>query len=41
VLSYGLVEPGWLTLIHVVYLLALATVGWILAARQFTRRLNS
>jgi lipooligosaccharide transport system permease protein len=41
VLSYGLVEPGWLTLIHIIYLLALATVGWILAARQFTKRLNS
>jgi lipooligosaccharide transport system permease protein len=41
VLSYGLVEPGWLTVVHVVYLAALAAVGWSLSARQFTKRLNS
>jgi lipooligosaccharide transport system permease protein len=41
VLSYGLVEPGWLTAVHVAYLVLLAAVGWALAARQFTRRLNS
>jgi lipooligosaccharide transport system permease protein len=41
VLSYGLVEPAWLTVIHVVYLLAIAAAGWILSARQFTRRLNA
>jgi lipooligosaccharide transport system permease protein len=40
VLSYGLVEPGWLTIVHVAYLLILAAIGWTLAARQFTRRLN-
>jgi lipooligosaccharide transport system permease protein len=41
VLSYGLVEPGWLTLVHIVYLVALAATGWTLAARHFTKRLNS
>jgi lipooligosaccharide transport system permease protein len=41
VLSYGLVEPGWLTAVHVAYLVILATAGWILAAHQFTKRLNS
>ncbi|HEY5231430.1 MAG TPA: ABC transporter permease [Galbitalea sp.] len=41
VLSYGLVEPGWLTAVHVLYLALIATVGWVIAARQFAKRLNS
>ena len=41
VLSYGLVEPGWLAAVHVLYLVLIAAVGWFLAARQFTKRLNS
>jgi lipooligosaccharide transport system permease protein len=41
VLSYGLVEPAWLTVVHVVYLVVLAAVGWIVSARNFTKRLNS
>lgn len=38
--SYGLAEPLLLTVVHVAYLLALATGGWVLARRTFTRRLG-
>ncbi|MEO5920363.1 MAG: ABC transporter permease [Pseudolysinimonas sp.] len=38
--SYGATEPIWLTVIHVVYLLALAIGGWMLAVRIATRRLD-
>jgi lipooligosaccharide transport system permease protein len=38
--SYGLAEPGWLTIIHVVYPAALAVIGWVLAGRIVTRRLD-
>jgi lipooligosaccharide transport system permease protein len=41
VLSYGLVEPAWLTVVHVVYLVVIAAVGWMVSARNFTKRLNS
>jgi lipooligosaccharide transport system permease protein len=41
VLSYGLVEPAWLTVVHIVYLVAIAAAGWILSARQFRKRLNA
>ena len=41
VLTFGLVEPAWLTAIHVVYLGALFAFGWIMSARNFTKRLNS
>ncbi|NYJ29969.1 lipooligosaccharide transport system permease protein [Galbitalea soli] len=40
VFNYGMVEPAWLTVIHLVYLLALCAVGWRLARRVFARRLN-
>jgi lipooligosaccharide transport system permease protein len=39
-LSYGATEPIWLTVIHVVYLVALAVAGWRLAVRLATRRLD-
>lgn len=38
--SYGATEPIWLTVIHVLYLAALAVAGWMLAARIATRRLD-
>jgi lipooligosaccharide transport system permease protein len=40
VLSYGSAEPIWLTVTHVVYLLALTIVGWRLCRRFTTRRLD-
>jgi lipooligosaccharide transport system permease protein len=40
VLGYGLVEPAWLTGVHVVYLLALTAVCWIVTQRFVTRRLS-
>ena len=40
-LSYGLAEPAWLTAVHVLYLLALAGAGWLLARRAFARRLDA
>jgi lipooligosaccharide transport system permease protein len=39
-LSYGMVEPLWLVVTHVVYLLAVGVLGWYLTARTFSRRLN-
>ncbi|HEX4057638.1 MAG TPA: ABC transporter permease [Galbitalea sp.] len=41
VLSYGMAEPAWLTAVHVAYLVLIAGVCWILAARSFAKRLNS
>jgi lipooligosaccharide transport system permease protein len=41
VLSYGLVEPTWLTVVHVVYLGGLFAFGWIMSGRTFRKRLNS
>ena len=38
--SYGPTEPLWLTLVHVVYLLVLAVVGWQLCVRFAVRRLD-
>ena len=38
--SYGVTEPIWLTVIHVVYLVVLAVVGWMVAVRIATRRLD-
>ncbi|CAN5385570.1 ABC transporter permease [soil metagenome] len=40
VLSYGAPEPGWLTIVHVIYLLALCLFGWRMTQRVVTRRLN-
>lgn len=40
-LTYGLGEPPWLIVVHVVYLSALLAIGWIVSARVFTRRLNA
>ena len=39
VVSYGLVEPWWLTTIHVAYMATLAVVGTILMRRAFIARL--
>jgi lipooligosaccharide transport system permease protein len=41
VLTYGMAEPGWLTAVHVVYLVVLLAFGWWSSARTFTRRLNA
>ncbi|WP_180536949.1 ABC transporter permease [Micrococcus luteus] len=39
-LSYGMAEPAWLTVVHVAFLLALALGGAWLAVRIYTRRLG-
>jgi lipooligosaccharide transport system permease protein len=38
--TYGATEPIWLTVIHVLYLVALAVGGWMLAVRIATKRLD-
>ncbi|MBG6106682.1 ABC transporter permease [Frigoribacterium sp. CG_9.8] len=40
VVSYGAVEPGWLTLVHVLYPLGLCIFGWRRTQIVVTRRLN-
>ena len=40
VLSYGYAEPAWLTALHVLYLAVLAAAGWVLAKRNYSRRLG-
>ena len=40
VLSYGYAEPGWLSAVHVLYLLVLAGGGLLLARRVYARRLE-
>lgn len=40
VLSYGAVEPTWLTVLHVLYPAALCVWGWTTTQRVVTRRLN-
>jgi lipooligosaccharide transport system permease protein len=40
VLSYGMAEPTWLTVVHVAYLGALCFYGWKATQRVVTRRLN-
>ena len=40
VLSYGMAEPAWLTVVHVAFLLSLALGGAWLAVRIYTRRLG-
>lgn len=40
VLSYGYAEPGWLSVLHVLYLLVLAGGGLVLARRIYARRLE-
>ncbi|MCZ2403043.1 ABC transporter permease [Paenarthrobacter sp. Z7-10] len=40
VLSYGYAEPAWLTVVHVLYMLAAAVAGWLLSRRIFVRRLG-
>ncbi|GAB3384667.1 ABC transporter permease [Humibacter soli] len=37
--SYGAVEPVWLIVVHIVYLVALTVVGWVLARRTARKRL--
>jgi lipooligosaccharide transport system permease protein len=41
VLSYGYAEPAWLTAVHVLYLAVLAAAGWVLARRNYSRRLGT
>jgi lipooligosaccharide transport system permease protein len=41
VVTYGAAEPAWLTAVHVVYLVALATGGYIAARIIFARRLGA
>jgi ABC-type multidrug transport system, permease component len=38
--SYGPTEPIWMSVLHVLYLVALALVGWRLTVRIATRRLS-
>jgi lipooligosaccharide transport system permease protein len=40
VLTYGYSEPLWLSVVHVLYLVALALLGWVLARRVYERRLG-
>lgn len=40
VVSYGMEEPIWLTITHVLYLGILTIVGWRMTQRVVTRRLN-
>ena len=40
VVSYGAVEPGWLTLVHVLYPIGLCVYGWRRTQVVVTRRLN-
>jgi lipooligosaccharide transport system permease protein len=40
VLTYGYSEPLWLSVVHMLYLVALALVGWALARRTYERRLG-
>lgn len=40
VLSYGYSEPAWLSIVHLLYMVATAVAGWILAQRIFARRLG-
>lgn len=39
VFTFGYVEPVWLSVLHVVYLIGLGTFGWIAARRIAVRRL--
>jgi lipooligosaccharide transport system permease protein len=40
VLSYGYQEPAWLMAAHLLYLPVLALMGWLLARRNYARRLG-
>ena len=40
VVAYGAERPAWLVAVHVLYLLVLAIVGWRIAVRVATRRLD-
>ena len=40
IFSYGLQEPIWLTVLHVLYLVAITAVCWRMTQRVVTRRLN-
>ena len=40
VATYGLERPLWLLVVHVAVLIAVAAIGWLLALRTFTRRLD-
>ncbi|WP_185751322.1 ABC transporter permease [Arthrobacter sp. 31Y] len=41
VFTYGMDKDPLLTITHVVFLLATATVGWVLVRRQFVKRMGS
>lgn len=40
VMTYGYEEPPVLTIIHVLFLIGLAWLGWVLTKRQFIRRMG-
>ena len=40
VISFGLPEPGWLSVLHVLYPLALIVICWRITQRAVTRRLD-
>ncbi len=40
VFAYGASEPIWLSVVHVLYLVALLALGWVWARRVAVRRLN-
>ncbi|MBW4096316.1 MAG: ABC transporter permease [Acidobacteria bacterium] len=40
-LSYGMAEPVWLSVVHVLFMLATAALGWMLSRRIFTKRMSS
>jgi len=41
VFAYGMPEPIWLSIVHVLYLVALLVVGWVWSRRLTVRRLNT
>lgn len=41
VVSFSYAEPGWLTVVHVLFLAALALVGYLLSVRNFRKRLDA
>lgn len=41
VVSFSYAEPGWLTAVHVLFLVALALIGYLLSVRNFRKRLDA
>ena len=40
IVGYGMENPAWLTLVHVLFLVATAAAGYLAAVRFFERRLT-